>query len=86
MSSSHYTTTTRTQAYTQQKTGLKNTLIPCQVVFLYKVILKTCTSTCVLVSKDALISVCSSMIMLFMVSQTLHRSPRIFCSSLFKTQ
>ena len=53
---------------------------------LYKVTLKTCPTTCVLVSKDALISMCRSVIMLFMASQTLHRSLRLLCNSLFKAQ
>ena len=50
---------------------------------MYKVTLKTCPTTCVLVSKDALISVYCSVIMLFMASQTLHRSPRLFCNTIF---
>ena len=56
------------------------------ISFFYKVTLKTCSTICILVSKDALISVCCSVIMLFMTSQTPHRSPRLFNSSLFKAQ
>ena len=56
------------------------------ISLLYKVHLKTCPTTCVLVSKDGFISLCCKVIMLFIASQTLHRSPRLFWSSFYKVQ